>query len=220
MCRSNGVPYRLASVLAEWVICDGRAVCILPVVLGHLPNLELMLSAVHAVRNNHPDFETFWQSDDRAFTAPICQAIANLHPRGDRPGFLGFPVWLLEPDEINRLFFAQDGAIETLNRVKSDETETGNKDEFPPYACQDLIDTYLADLTHSLGSFSEAKALIYSQSLNSVKEIFKRLSDLKMGREKKAAESLKNWYWDEYVPQNPEAIDNFYFGDSNQDGQH
>lgn len=199
------------------MICDGRAICITPVVLGYLPNLELLLTAIHAVRDNYAGFDEFWVSDERSFVLNLCQAIADLHPRGDRPGLFGFPVWLLEPSEVDRLFFDQGGAIQKLNLVLPDPNASTEKDDFPPYACQDLIDTYLADLTNSLGSFSEAKAVIYSQSLKSISEIFKRFGDLKMGREKKAAETLNKWYWEEYVPQNPEAIDNFYFGDTNDD---
>lgn len=199
-------------MLVEWIECHQRLVCVVPVVLGYLPNLELLLGAVQALSQQRGGFEALWNSPDQSAALDLCQTIANLHERGDRPGIYGFPVWGCRSEEIQRLFF--DGAIYTLNQLpdQPDDTKSdpAQADYYPPHQCANLVDSYLADLTNSLGSFSEARAVVFSRSIASVMDYHKRLNGLREGKDKREEKGLKKWYWEEIAPTKTEQLANFF----------
>jgi hypothetical protein len=178
-----------------WVICDGRAVGIAPVSLAYLSNLEELLGMIQSQGNLH-----------EPITLDLCQKAIDLHKRVDRPGLRGFPLWLCEVDEIERLFGA-DGLI-ALNTVSPPPPEQGQAtDPYPPYECPELIDSYLADLTMSLKSYREAMLVTQTMSLSEISHFLKRYSDTAIGAEERHKRGTTAWFWKEWMPGNQEILD-------------
>lgn len=200
----------------EWVDCEGRAICLAPVALGWLPNLEILLSGLQAICEQHGGFEALWESPDRPLALDLAQKILNLHPRLDKPGAYGIPLFLVSETEICRLFFEGGGSLCKLNQLKPLESSgTAEIDEFPPFECENLVDGYLADLTASLSDYKAAREIVFNHSINSVAQISRRLSDIWAGPEARAQRGLKRWFWQEFWndPENQDLIDESIFGD-------
>lgn len=180
---------------ALWLVCHGRLVAIKPVVLAVLPNLEGLLGMVSGLAEKRGGFEPLYESD-RLVVLDLCQAIADLHPRFDKPGSMGFPVWGLEVEELERLFFG--GAIVELNQAKPIPSKGSDRpDPFPPFACESVVDSYVADLTVALESYPAAIQFVQSHDINAVSQILQRLGDLKAGPQAREERELKDWFWKE-----------------------
>lgn len=185
-------------------------ICVGPVPLIWLPNLEVLLGAAQVMLQGR-DVVTLLGESDAELILGLFQKIANLHPRVDSPKRWGFPVNQLEAGQIEKLF-AQDGEIHDLNKIRPLDDESGELDEFPPFSSDDLLDNWLADLTCSFqGNYSEALALVAGRDLKSVTAISRRLGDLWLGKEKREERGLKRWFkgWEKG---NQNLIDEALFG--------
>jgi hypothetical protein len=191
-------------------------VCVRPVPLIWLPNLEVLLGAIAAASQGQ-DVATLLQAPDGAMILDLLQKTANLHPRVDVPKRLGFPVERLEAARVNSLF-QPGGEIHALNQIQAQVVDqAGEAEEFPPFASEDLIDNWLADLTCSFqGNYSEALALVSSRDITSVMAISRRLGDLWMGKEKREERGLRRWFKD-WEKDNQDLLDEALFGGLSDD---
>lgn len=168
-----------------------------PVVLAWLPNLEGLLGMLSGLAKQKGGFEPLWDSD-RGVVLDLCQSVANLHRRFDAPRVLGFPAWGLEVDELRRLFFDRAAILE-LNQAKPLEgIPTGKPDPFPPWACESVVDSYVADLTVALDSYPAAIQFVTDHDINSVSQILQRLGDLRAGPQAREERALRDWFWKEF----------------------
>jgi hypothetical protein len=205
-------------VRVEWIFYRDRAVAIRAVPLWHLPNLELLLGAAQALIKES-GFQQVWQSESRGLLLDLLQKVANLHRRVDVPGVVGFPVWQLEEPEIHRLFFDPGGGLHALNTpTQQPKKKSRNNDQqFLPYAPQDVVDLYLADLTAILGHYSEALTIVQNHDLESVQDIVRRLQDIKRGPEAIEEEELRDWFWEEFWTNEQDLISQI-IDEDNKDG--
>ena len=188
-------------------------VCLRAVPLIHLPNLEVLLGAVGALPiMSASDVVTLLDASDGNLLRDLLQKVVDLHPRVDRPGCFGFPVSQLEAEQVFVVFFENGGQIHALNAVRSQDGESGETEEFPPFSSGDLVDDWLADLTCSFqGNFSEALALVSCRDVNGVMGISRRLGDLWMGKEKREERGLRKWF-KEWEKENQDVLDDVLFG--------
>ncbi|NCJ05208.1 hypothetical protein GS597_01465 [Synechococcales cyanobacterium C] len=175
-------------MLSEWIQLSEDIAGIQPVAFAYLPNLESMFSI----------FQSLCDLGEVAKADAIAQRILDLHERVDRPGHYGVEIKDLAEGEFERLFVS-GGAIEQLNRLEVSDAPKRETDEFPPWSSGDYQDDWLADLMHSLNSFSEANALLKSRSIQSVSNLLRRLADLSKGAKGRAKQQLNDWFWDEYM---------------------
>jgi hypothetical protein len=199
-----------------WIDCGEELACLRPVRLGVLPNLEVLLGAVQAYRAQYANFYWLVKSPDWLRVLGLLQKIADLHERVDRPGEFGFPVNQVVESELDLLFFQDGGTLSELNKAKQLDSGTKQQpDDFPPWAAEDLVDNWLADLTYSLnGSFREAYALIQSRDLNSIAAISKRLGDLWKGKEKRQEDGLRGWFHEVWEKENQDLLADALFGEA------